>query len=190
MGKLFIMGLGLAAIVFTLSNHTYTVDKNHTRVGFSAKHFGISNVEGKFNSVEVTLTASKEDFTDASVTMIADVNSIDTDVQMRDNDLKSSKWLNEEKYKQIIFKSNAFQKISSGNYKLKGLITIHGISKPIVFDVIYNGKALNPHTGKNSIGFTVNGKINRLDFGIGTETSTAIVSNVIELKANAEFIHN
>lgn len=107
---------------------TYTADKNHTRVGFSATHFGISHVEGRFKNIEASLKSVKDDFSDAVIEMTADVASINTDVEMRDNDLKSKSWLDAGKYPKITFKSTAFKKLDDKNYKLYGNITIHGIT--------------------------------------------------------------
>ncbi len=189
MEKLIIAALGLIVIATSITKNTYTMDKNHTRVGFSATHFGISHVEGKFNHVEATLTSAKEDFTDAVIEMYADVKSVDTDVEMRDNDLRSANWFDADTYGTITFKSTSFRKVDSKNYKMDGKITIHGITKPIVFDVVYNGTGLNPNTNKKSAGFTIKGALKRLDFGVGP-TLTAVVADDIELKANAEFIIN
>ena len=181
----------LAAFTISLiadAQNIYTSDKNHTKVGFSATHFGISHVEGRFKNVTVTLAAKKDDFTDAAIEMIADVKSIDTDITMRDNDLKSGSWFDADKYPTLTFKSTSFKKTNDNNYKLEGNITIHGITKPISLDVIYNGKGLNPMTKKSSVGFTITGKINRNDFSVGTGAGNSLVSDQIELRANAEFI--
>jgi polyisoprenoid-binding protein YceI len=120
--------------------------------------------------------------------MTADASSIDTDVEMRDKDLRSSNWLDVEKYPKIIFKSSSFKKIGDKMYKLEGNITIHGVTKPITFDVVYNGKAQNPMTKKNSVGFTVTGKLNRKDFSVGMGPSASVVGEEVNLKSNVEFI--
>ena len=183
--------IAINLFVFTLTANaqsTYTLDKNHTSVGFSATHFAISHVEGRFKSVSATFTSKKEDFTDAVIEMSTDIKSIDTDNEMRDNDLKSESWFDAAKYPTLTFKSTSFKKVNGKNYKLDGNITIHGITKPISFDVIYNGKGLNPMTKKNSVGFTITGKLNRKDFSVGTGGGNSVVGDDIELRSNAEFI--
>ena len=184
--QIFITSLALvSATIFSQNN--YTLDKNHSRLGFTATHFSISHVEGNFKTFDATLKSSKDDFTDAVISMAADTKSIDTDVDMRDKDLKSSSWLDVEKFPNIEFKSTAFKKISDKHYKLEGNITMHGVTKPMVFDVIYNGKALNPMSKKHMVGFTVTGKLNRKDFGVGTEAFESVVGKEIELLSNVEF---
>jgi polyisoprenoid-binding protein YceI len=186
---LFILTLSLfTASVFSQKN--FMLDKNHSRLSFTAKHFGISHVEGNFKIFDATLKTNKEDFTDALIEMTAEVISVNTDVEMRDKDLRSSNWFDAEKYPKLIFKSTAFKKISGNNYKLEGSITMHGITKPITFNVVYNGKALNPVSKKYAVGFTVTGKLKRTDFSIGTELFAGVVGNEIEVQSNVEFIIN
>jgi len=185
--QLFIASL-LFVSINTFAQSNYTLDKNHSRLSFTATHFAISHVEGNFKNFDATLKSTKEDFTDAVITMTADVKSINTDVDMRDKDLRSSSWFDVEKFPNIEFKSNSFKKVSGKSYLLEGTVTIHGVTKPITFDVSYNGKALNPMSKKHMVGFTITGKLNRKDFGVGTEAFEGVVGKEIELKSNVEFI--
>jgi len=176
--------------IVSFAQNTYTLDKNHARLSFSAFHFGISHIEGNFKIFSATFVSTKEDFSDAHIEMTADINSINTEVEMRDNDLKSPGWFDAAKYSQLIFKSSSFKKTIGKNYKMKGNITIHGETKPIEFDVVFNGKGQNPMSKKYSLGFTLIGKLNRLDFGVGSDPKTTGVGNEIELKSNVEFAIN
>jgi polyisoprenoid-binding protein YceI len=181
-----ISGILFSAVSF--SQNGYTIDKNHSRLSFSAGHLGISFVEGIFKTFDATLVSSKADLSDAQIEMTADVKSISTEVEMRDNDLREN-WFEVAKFPTMSFKSTSFVKVSGNNYKLNGNITIHGITKPITFDVVFNGKAQNPFSKQYSIGFTITGKLNRNDFGIGKET-VPTVSAEIGLRSNVEFIIN
>jgi polyisoprenoid-binding protein YceI len=182
----FAMILLLLSSANTFAQKTFTLDKFHARVGFSALHFGISNVEGNFNIIEATLVSKNSDFTDATISFTADVNSINTEVEYRDNDLKSANYFDAAKYPNIYFKSIYFRKISGKNYSLLGNITIHGITKPILFNVVYNGQAITAMK-KNTAGFTITGQLDRLDFGVGGSALTSGISNKILLRSNVEF---
>jgi len=171
-----------------IAQNKYTLDKNHARLSFSAVHFGISHIEGNFKTFDATFTSAKNDFTGAQIGMTADIKSINTEVEMRDNDLKSANWFDAEKYPTLTFKSTAFTKIGAKNYKLKGNITMHGVTKPIIFDVVYNGTALNPMSKKSSCGFTITGKLMRTAFGMLADPVS--VSDEIQLKSNVEFVIN
>ena len=166
----------------------WTADKNHTQLHFSAMHFGIAHIEGVFHKFEVSMKCEKEDFSDAQIEMTADVKSIDTQVEMRDNDLRSPRWFDAEKFPTLVFKSTSFTKIKNNKYKLKGNITIHGVSKPIEFDVTFNGWSVTM-TKKQTAGFTVTGKLKRSDFNLG-KNPIPDVSDEIEVWANAEIGKN
>src|ERR1700741_5466195 len=177
-----VTALFLSSNVFAQT--TWTTDKNHAQLHFSAMHFGIAHIEGVFHKFEVSMKGEKEDFSDAQIEMTADVKSLDTQVEMRDNDLKSPHWFDAEKFPTVVFKSTSFTKIKNNKYKLKGNITIHGVSKPIEFDVTFNGWAVTM-TKKQTAGFTVMGKLKRSDFGLGKDPITTGVSDEIEVWANA-----
>jgi len=166
----------------------WTADKNHTQLHFSAMHFGIAHIEGVFHKFEVSMKCEKEDFSDAQIEMTADVKSIDTQVEMRDNDLRSPNWFDAEKFPTLVFKSTSFTKIKNNKYKLRGNITIHGVSKPIEFDVTFNGWTVTM-TKKQTAGFTVKGKLKRSDFNLG-KNPLPDVSDEIEVWANAEIGKN
>lgn len=170
------------------SQNSYTLDKYHARLSFSVFHMGISFVDGNFKDFDATLVSSKEDFTDAKIEMTADVKSINTEVEMRDNDLRE-KWFEVAKYPAMSFKSTSLTKVKGNQYKLSGNITLHGVTKPIVFDVVYNGKAQSPFNKKYSYGFTITGKLKRSDFGVGAE-AVATVANEVAFKSNVEFVTN
>ncbi len=179
---------GILFSAFVSAQVTYSFDKLHASLSFNASHLGISYVEGIFKIFSATLVSSKEDFTDAQIEMRADVKSISTEVELRDNDLRRN-WFEADKYPEINFKSTSFRKVDPRNYRLTGNITIHGVTKPFTFDVIYNGKAQNPYSKKYSHGFTVTGKLDRSDFGIGKE-AIPTVGFKIGLKSNIEFVIN
>jgi len=170
----------------TFAQKKYTLDKNHARVGFSAVHFGISNIEGNFRNFDVTLDVKNDDLSDSVFTFTADVNSLNTDVQMRDDDLRSPHFFDVAKFPTMTFKSTSFKKIKGKKFKLTGLITIHGVTRKIDFDVLFNGMALTAMK-KPTAGFTITGKLNRLDFGVGGPVADNGVGNEIQLRSNLEF---
>lgn len=180
---------GLLYTSAAFAQNTYTLDKAHARLSFSAFHMGISFVDGIFEDFDATLVSSEDDFSDAKIEMTAQVKSINTQVEMRDDDLRSASWFDAEKYPTIHFESTSFKKKKGNNYKLAGNITIHGVTKPIVFDVVLNGKAQSPFNQKYSYGFTITGTLKRADFGVGQE-DIPTVANEIELRSNVEFVVN
>jgi polyisoprenoid-binding protein YceI len=93
---------------------------------------GISDIARLFKKFEITATTNKTDFSDAVFELSIDVTSIDTEVEMRDNHLRSADFFDVEKYPKISFKSMSIQKIGKNKYKLIGTLALHGITKPAI----------------------------------------------------------
>lgn len=181
-----------AAAFFTLSafNNPAGVWKNdppHSQLGFTVTHLGINDVSGTFNDFDVTVTSSKEDFSDAQMNLTAKVASIDTRVDARDNHLKSADFFDAEKYPTMDFKSTELKKAGKNKFKMSGNLTLHGVTKPVTMDLLYTGTTQNPMSKKTTVGFQVSGTIKRSDFNIGEKFPDAMVSDDVRIKADGEF---
>lgn len=146
----------------------------------------ISTVTGYFETFDASVEAEREDFSDASIEVEIDVNSIKTKNSDRDAHLKSDDFFNAEKYPKMIFRSTSFQ-----NGKLKGELTIRDITKEVELDVDFNGIAVDPY-GQTKAGFELTGEINRKDFGLKwsavTEAGNVVVSDTVKLAIDIQFI--
>jgi polyisoprenoid-binding protein YceI len=182
--NLFLVALLSVGIV---SAQNWSLDKAHAKLGFVTTHLLISEVEGSFKSFDAKLTSSKDDFSDAVIELTADINSINTDNDGRDKHLKSPDFFDAEKYATLTFKSKAFTKVDAKNYKLTGDLTLHGVTKPVTLDVVYNGTITHPFNKKLVAGFKVKGVVKRSDFSVGS-VPTAVVADEIVINGNAEFI--
>ncbi len=175
----------------SLAQTNWSLDKAHTKIAFSATHLVISNVEGRFDSFDVNVMTDGDDFEDASIEFSADVNSINTDNEKRDEHLESDDFFNAKKFPKMTFKSKSFKKISDGNYKLIGDLTIRDITKEVTLDAKLNGIIKDPW-GKTRAGFTVSGVVNRFDFGLKwnamLETGGLVVGKDIVININLELI--
>lgn len=174
---------------FAIQDKKWIQDKMHSQLNFSATHFGISQVEGRFQTFSITMKSEKEDFSDAQIEMSAEIKSINTEVQYRDNDLRSNNWFDAEKFPTLTFKSTSFKKSKGKKYKLKGNLTMHGITKKVELDAIFNGWAVTM-TKNNTAGFTLQGKLKRSDFNMGGTTILTGVSDEIMIWTNVEMGKN
>jgi polyisoprenoid-binding protein YceI len=182
-----------AAILFAATAsfaQSWTWDKVHSQLNFVVTHNTINQFEGNFTSVDAQITASKDDFSDAQIQLTADVTSVNTGNEQRNNHLKSPDFFNAAQFGTLSFKSTSFQKVGDKNYKLTGDLTLHGVTKPVVLDAVYNGTVINPMNKKTTAGFKVTGSFKRSDFGIGAAMPVAVVSDEVALDANAEFVKN
>lgn len=166
-------------------SQNYTNDKAHSKLGFSVPHMTISDVEGEFKSFDVHLNFTKVDLSDAKFHVVADINSINTGIEARDNHLKSADFFNAAKNSKLEFTSTSISKVKGNQYKLVGNLTLNGITKPVTLNLFYNGSVDNQ--GVKTYGFTVKGKVKRSEYGIGTQFPEAVVGDVVTLTSNLEF---
>ncbi len=176
--------LVLATSAFAQSK--FTLDKYHSRLSFSVKHMGISSVEGNFKSFDVTVNSSKPDLSDAKIEMVAQINSINTEIDKRDQHLQSADFFDAAKYPTLTFKSTSFKKVKGNVYKLSGFLTMKGVTKPISFSVTH-ASVKSPMDNKIHHGFSVTGTLNREDFSVGTSAFSAVVGKEVKLVANVDF---
>jgi polyisoprenoid-binding protein YceI len=179
---------GALFIVASSFGQTWSLDKSHAKLGFSVTHLLVSDVEGTFKKIDVKLTSANADFTDAQIELTADVYSVNTDNDQRDTHLRSADFFDVEKTPTITFKSKSLTKVEGKNYKLAGDLTFHGVTKPVVLDVVFNGTAIHPYTKKTVAGFKITGIIKRTDFAFGSKFPEAVLSDEVAIRANAEFI--
>jgi polyisoprenoid-binding protein YceI len=166
-----------AAIAFTASAlaqaKTWKIDPNHTAAQFSVRHLGISTVRGAFTKVSGTATYDPADPGKASVEVTIDASSVDTRVEMRDNDLRSPNFFDVAKYPTLTFKSTHIEAAGPGKLKLTGDLTIHGVTKEVVLDVDGPSAPVTDPHGNSHVGASASTKINRKDFGVNGASATA-----------------
>jgi len=185
--------IALTAIFFSFTvatNTEWANDKAHTKVGFSITHMMISDVEGSFKNVTIKLTSTKDDFSDAEVEFTANAASINTDNEKRDEHLKNSDFFDVAKFPTLTFKSTSFKKAKAANtYIVKGNLTMHGVTKPVTLTAVAKS-GIHPMSKKNIAGFKITGKVLRSDFAVGTSFASAMLSDEVQIIANAEFSKN
>ena len=190
MKKTSIIALALFSQFASMAQTKWNLDKAHSGIKFAITHLVVSEVEGNFKLYEGTIeTKTATDFSDAKVDFSVDVNSVNTENEMRDKHLKSDDFFSAEKYPAIKFKSISCKKISAKTFKLEGDLTIRDVSKRVSFDVTYNGNAKDPY-GNTKAGFKATTSINRLDYKLKwnslTETGGMIVGDEVRITVNIE----
>jgi polyisoprenoid-binding protein YceI len=149
----------------------------------------ISNVSGTFKIFKGEVTNEGEDFNNAEINFEIDVNSIDTNNEKRDSDLKSPIFLDTEKFPKILF-DGVLQK-KNDSYELQGELTICAVKRSVKMEVEYTGTGKG-RFGDTRAGFEVNGKINRKDFGMNasilTESGSLVVGEEVKLHFDIQLI--
>ena len=166
----------------------WNVDPNHSKLLFTVTHLGIADITGQFKKFEVSVNATKPDFSDAVFEFSADVASIDTEIEMRDNHLKSPDFFEAEKFPKMTFKSSSIKTTGKDKYQLSGDLTIRGITKPVTMDLWYRGTTENPQSKAPTAGFQLTGILKRSDFNIGAKFPAPMLSDEVIIKADGEFV--
>lgn len=167
----------------------WTIDKGHSKFTFIAEHHGLSEVDGYFKKFDGKITAAKDDLSDAVFEITIESAGLNTDLEMRDNHLKSEDMFNVEKFPSLTFKSTSFTKLGGNKYKMTGDLTIKGVTKSTELDVTMNGPMAhpNPQNKTPQLGIKATTTIKRSDFGIGGKLATIMVGDEISIRATGEF---
>lgn len=169
---------------------TWVLDPTHSELLFKVKHLMITNVKGEFTDFRASIKSVGNDFSNAKVEAVVHSNSIYTNNEDRDKHLKSEDFFDVENHKELTFVGTEFEKLDDTNYRLKGDLTIIGVTKPIALDVEFGGTAKDPW-GNEKAGFSVSGKINRKERGLNwtstLETGGLLVSEEVKIMAELQF---
>jgi polyisoprenoid-binding protein YceI len=147
-----------------LTAGTWTVDKNHSGINFKVRHLGLSNVRGRFNRFDATLTVG-DTLDHVTVSATVDMASVDTNQPDRDAHLRGTDFFSTDAHPEMTFVSTAIREGDDG-YRLEGDLTINGITRATTFEVEFSGVGTFPGDGSTHAGFTATGVIDRDDFGV------------------------
>ena len=195
-GRLTALTIAVAAIVTVAANtaraETWQIDPVHTNIGFTAQHMMVSNVHGEFDKFNGSISANGKDPSSVKIEATIDASSINTRSQMRDNDLKSPNFLDVDKYPTITFKSTKIEPAGDVKWKVTGDLTLHGVTKPVVLEVVGPTPEVKDPFGNTRRGASATTKINRQDFGITynktLDSGGLVVSNEITISIDVEAI--
>ncbi len=170
----------------------WAIDPSHSEVGFKIKHLMITNVSGSFDEFGASIYTTGEDFMTAEVDFWMNPATINTGDEKRDGHLKSADFFDVENHKQITFTGNTYEKVDNdGSYKLYGDLTIKGITKQVKLDVEFGGVMKDPW-GNDKAGISINGKINRKDWGLNwnaaLEAGGVLVSDEVRISAEIQLL--
>lgn len=182
----------VALVSFSFGQVNWEVDTYHTNVRFEIAHNGISFVDGEFKEVKGTvISKSATEFDGARFDFALGVNSIDTRIEARDSHLRSDDFFNAEKYPFITLKNAVLEKTMGNKYVLKGDLTIRDVTKPVSFDMDYNGQ-FTDNENKIHAGFTGTLRIDRLDFNVKFNAKMPsgidVVGRDVKIIVNTELI--
>lgn len=172
-----------------LTKTKWVIDPLHSQVGFKVKHLMVSTVRGTFKEFDLSIYTTEEDFLSAEIDFWINAASIDTGQEKRDAHLRSADFFDVEKFKEINFTGNTFEKVGEDSYALYGELTMKGTRKQIKLDVEFGGVVKDPWGSHKAI-FTISGKLNRKDWGLNwnaaLETGGVLVSEDVWINCEVQ----
>lgn len=184
-----IIALALPTFAFAT---IWTIDPDHSNVGFKVRHLMVSNVKGNFEKHTGVVEINDKDITKSKVEVSIDTNSINTNVQKRDEHLRSADFFDVAKYPAMTFVSKKVANAGKDKLKVTGDLTLHGVTKQVVLDVEGPTKESKDPWGNIRKGATATTKINRKDFGLvwnaALETGGVAVGEEITITLEIEMI--
>ncbi len=145
---------------------TWDVDPAHTNINFSIRHFGISQVHGRFDDFTGTIIADAAHPEKSSVQFTIQAASVNTNVKMRDDDLRSPNYFDTAKYSQITFQSTRIERGRHGAFIAEGDLTMHGVTKQVALPFQIAGPIKDPFGGTR-FGLETEVHLSRIDYGVG-----------------------
>jgi polyisoprenoid-binding protein YceI len=171
---------------------TWNIDPVHTTAEFKVRHMMITNVKGQFTGVTGVLTLDVQDVTKSHIKTSIDAASINTREADRDTHLKSADFLDVEKFPTLTFDSTRMTRTGEGELEVEGDLTIHGVTRKVVFAVEGPTPPGKDPWGNTRIGWTATTKINRKDFGLNwnaaLETGGILVGDDVTLTLDVEAV--
>lgn len=175
-----------------MSKTTWQLDPSHSEVQFKVKHMMIATVTGEFSQFSGQVETDGDDWKTADIEFAVDVNSVSTRNPDRDNHLKSEDFFHAAEHPQMKFKSTGIEHKGGDDYVLKGDLSIREHTHPIELKVEFGGLIKDPWRNSRAA-FTVEGKLNRKDYGLKwnqlLETGNAVVADQVKILANVQFVH-
>lgn len=170
----------------------WITDPTHSELIFKIKHLMISHVAGEFRSFTATIDCHEEgNFNKSTVRAVIDSASIFTNHPERDAHLRSADFFDVEKYPQITFEGRELTELDEHHYRLRGDLTMRGITKEVRLEIEHGGKIADPWGGYRA-GFTLHGTLSRKDWGISwnapLNTGNLILGDEINFTAELQFI--
>jgi polyisoprenoid-binding protein YceI len=175
-----------------LTTTTWTLDAVHSVAEFKVKHMMISNVKGQFAGITGTLALDETDVTRSRIDASIDASTINTGNDQRDAHLRSVDFFDVERFSSLSFRSTRVARTDTHGLAVSGELTIHGVSREVVFAVEGPTAPEKDPWGNTRIGLSAEARINRRDFGLtwnaALETGGILVGEEVTITLDVQFI--
>ena len=171
---------------------TWNLDPVHSLAEFKVKHMMISNVKGQFTRLSGLITLDENDITKSQVEASIEAASINTSDAQRDAHLRSADFFDVEKFPTLSFRSTSVTAKSGGELAVAGNLTVHGVTRPVQFNVEGLSSPAKDPWGNTRLGLSATTRISRKDFGLtwntALETGGILVGDDVSITLEVQFI--
>jgi polyisoprenoid-binding protein YceI len=182
----------MSTLAIPQTTTTWNIDPVHSVAEFKVKHMMITNVKGQFTVINGTLSLDEGDFSNSRVEALLDAASVNTRDAQREAHLKSADFFDVEKFPTLSFKSTRVSRTGDGELAVAGDLTIHGVTRPVVFKVEGPTAPGKDPWGNTRVGLSATTKVNRKDFGLtwnaALETGGILVGDDVSITLDVQFI--
>lgn len=165
----------------------WELDGEHTSVIWQVRHLGLSWYTARFDGVRASLEFDPVRPEDAELTAIVDAASVSTGDPDFDDILRGSGWLDAADHPEIVFVSERIVVTSEVTGEVHGLLTLKGVTRPVIMETEFYGGVFNPLVRRNMLGFRGYFEIDRTQFDIGRLPGN-FIGDTVRLSIEAEFI--
>lgn len=159
------------SILFISTGFSQEINPSESKVFFEVGNMKIRSAEGYFAGMSGMVNFDKADLENSVFNVCVDATTINTDNEQRDEHLKTADFFNVEKFPTICFRSSSIVSVGSGLFIANGELTMHGVTKSVIIPFSYENNT-----------FTGDFIVNRLEYGVGSDTGTFMVSDEVEMK--------
>ena len=168
----------------------WEIDTTHTTIGFTARHIGLARIHGRFNRFAGVVRIA-DPIQDSALHVVIDAASIDTNVPMRDNHLRSADFLDVERFPTLEFYGDRFVHRGGSHWAITGALTLHGVTRTVTLDTEYQGLG-NGMEGETRAACRATTELHRDDFTISWQTmlarGIAVVGPSIEINLDVQIV--
>lgn len=186
-----VVSLTLALPTLSIAS-TWNIDPDHSNIGFKVRHLMVSNVKGNFVKHSGVVEINDKDITKSKVNVTIETGSINTNVQKRDEHLRSADFFDAAKFPTMTFVSRKVAKARKGALTVTGDLTLHGITKEVVLHVEPLSKESKDPWGNFRRGTSATATINRKDFGLiwnkALETGGVMIGDEVTISLEVELV--
>lgn len=185
MKNIFLICLISCFMLTALEAQVYQIDPGHSTVLMQVQRFGVVNVVGRFGDIEGTINYNSDELASTEMNVRIGVKSYTANNPGGEESAKAATFLDAANHPDILFVLDSVEANDDSTLTVSGDLTIKGETRKVSFDASFIGPKLDLPTRKQSIAFSGELIINRLDFGVGPTRNlpdgTEIISNRVEI---------